>query len=570
MAIQCSPEVRARPVPGVPHSEETVLRKLGVAALAIPVLIVVYLASLSRRSIATRIGGMLTIGAAIGLLVVASLPPAASQAVPASGPPQPVAAQLLHAVPVGHGLRDPFEIRFDSPMDGPSVAAALRLVPESGYSLTWDAKGTLLRIAPLGHWQPGTLYVITVGAQARAIDGGTLSAPVRALVLTEHAGSGKVTAVPAKRSGARLDTTFRITLDRATTVAAIRAALRTEPPIAGDVTSGPGAGSFVFTPGAPLAPHTTYRIWLAELVDTAGVPFEPTATLILKTASAPSVVRFRPHNASTHVNRTSLLSVRFTARMDHASTVKAFRVVAGGKPVKGRLRWAEDSHVLVFDPASALPYGRTVRITVGPTATSASGVPLAAPAAALFRVEPKPTPTPKPKPKPTPKATATSTHIATGASGAVSGNWYAVEKYYLRLMNCTRTGGWVTSTGSCSSPGGRNVAPLALSSGISSRVSRPYAKLLATRGLCDHFVGGSPGDRLRRAGYTSYRWAENLGCRSGDPYAAVLGSHLFFQSEKSYSGGHYVNLMNSAYDRAGIGVWVYGGRVRLVVDFYHP
>ena len=75
---------------------------------------------------------------------------------------------------------------------------------------------------------------------------------------------------------------------------------------------------------------------------------------------------------------------------------------------------------------------------------------------------------------------------------------------------------------------------------------------------------------LRAAGYTSYRWAENLGCRSGNPYSAVLGSHLYFQSEKPYNGGHYVNLMNAAYDRVGIGVWVSGGRVRLVVDFYHP
>ena len=50
----------------------------------------------------------------------------------------------------------------------------------------------------------------------------------------------------------------------------------------------------------------------------------------------------------------------------------------------------------------------------------------------------------------------------------------------------------------------------------------------------------------------------------------MLGSHLFFQSEKSYNGGHYVNMMNAQYDRVGIGVWVYGGRVRLVVDFYHP
>ena len=151
-----------------------------------------------------------------------------------------------------------------------------------------------------------------------------------------------------------------------------------------------------------------------------------------------------------------------------------------------------------------------------------------------------------------------------------SGSWAGVESYYLRLMNCTRTGGWVTSKGSCSSPGGRAVAPLALSSGISSKVSRPYAKLLATRGICTHFIGGNPGDRLRRAGYTSYRWGENLGCRSGNPSSAVLGSHLFFQSERPYNGGHYRNLMDARYKQAGIGVWVSGGRVRLVVDFYAP
>jgi uncharacterized protein YkwD len=139
-------------------------------------------------------------------------------------------------------------------------------------------------------------------------------------------------------------------------------------------------------------------------------------------------------------------------------------------------------------------------------------------------------------------------------------------------MNCTRTGGLVTSSGTCSSPGGRSVAALKLDAGISTSVARPYAKKLATSGACTHFSGGNPGDRLRAAGYTSYIWAENLGCRSGNPRSAVLGSHLYFQSERSWSpqGGHYVNLMNSKYDRVGIGVWVSGGRVRLVVDFYHP
>ena len=157
-----------------------------------------------------------------------------------------------------------------------------------------------------------------------------------------------------------------------------------------------------------------------------------------------------------------------------------------------------------------------------------------------------------------------------GGGGAANGSWGAVERYYLQLMNCTRTGGWVTGSGSCKSPGGRNVDPLSLSEGISDNVSRPYARHLATNNQCDHFIGGTPGDRLRRAGYDSYRWAENLGCRSGNPFNAVLGSHLFFQSEKPYNGGHYRNLMNPDYDRCGIGVWVDNGRVRLVIDFYHP
>ena len=84
------------------------------------------------------------------------------------------------------------------------------------------------------------------------------------------------------------------------------------------------------------------------------------------------------------------------------------------------------------------------------------------------------------------------------------------------------------------------------------------------------YIEGSAKDRLAAAGYTSYHWAENLGCRSGDPNAAVLGSHLFFQAEKSTNGGHYVNMVNANYDRVGVGVWVASNRVRLVVDFYRP
>jgi uncharacterized protein YkwD len=137
-------------------------------------------------------------------------------------------------------------------------------------------------------------------------------------------------------------------------------------------------------------------------------------------------------------------------------------------------------------------------------------------------------------------------------------------------MNCTRTGGWVDSAGTCTSPGGRNVAPLWIDAGISDKVTRPYAKYLADRGLCNHFYDGTPGDRLARAGYTSYKWAENIGCLSMSPKAAMVYVQQYFQNEKSYNGGHYVNLMNPLYDRVGLGVWVTNGFVLVVIDFYRP
>ncbi len=136
-------------------------------------------------------------------------------------------------------------------------------------------------------------------------------------------------------------------------------------------------------------------------------------------------------------------------------------------------------------------------------------------------------------------------------------------------MNCTRGGGWVLSSGTCSSPGGSGVKPLILNAGISNKVSRPYAKLLATKNICSHFADGNPGDRLHRAGYPGdYR--ENIGCRSSSsPYASVLGTHLFFQDEKPCGNYcHWANIMDPRVDEVGIGIWVIGDRVRLVVDFW--
>jgi uncharacterized protein YkwD len=166
---------------------------------------------------------------------------------------------------------------------------------------------------------------------------------------------------------------------------------------------------------------------------------------------------------------------------------------------------------------------------------------------------------------------AFGTSAATPSSvSAAEPPWYDVETYYLKLVNCTRTGGWVLSDGTCKAYGtgkySKYVAPLKRSSGL-SLVARKWAKYNAVNAKCTH---GDVPSRLRAAGYTSYRWGENIGCRDGYSTAkkAVLASHLKYQAEKSSNGGHWRNIKSSAYKYIGIGVWRSSSRTRLVTDFY--
>jgi len=107
---------------------------------------------------------------------------------------------------------------------------------------------------------------------------------------------------------------------------------------------------------------------------------------------------------------------------------------------------------------------------------------------------------------------------------------------------------------------------------VSATPSPAYAKLLATTAVCSHFDGGNPGDRLRAAGYTSYRWGENLGCESApSAIASALGTQLYFQSERCGARPAALGQHDEPGLHAGrIGVWVSGGQIRIVIDFYHP
>ncbi|MEO7664195.1 MAG: Ig-like domain-containing protein, partial [Candidatus Limnocylindrales bacterium] len=466
----------------------------------------------------------------------------------------------------------PVTIAFAAAMNPTSVDSMLRVTPSTTVSTAWDATGTLLTVRPAPTWRPGTLYTITVLPGALDATGRPLERRLRATFLTRAPVAGTFSAGQLAGAEATVATTFHLAFDGPVDAASLRVVV--EPAVAGHLIPAAGASArspaFDFVPDAPLAADVEYRVSLAQgALDADGADLA-TNPLVVRTAAAPAVVRFRPSNRATAVAWRQNLSVRFTEPMDRATTEKAWSAMQGKTTIAGTFNWAERDTVLVFDPKTVLGYSQSVTITIGPGATSRAGLPLKAATSATFTTAPRPV---RPVRPPTGGGTTGSGGGSSGGGssggGTVgSGTWGAVETYYLKLMNCTRTGGSVTSTGGCSSPGGRNVAPLWQDAGISSKVSRPYARKLAVNNLCTHFSGGNPADRLKAAGYSSYIWAENLGCRSGDPYAAVLGSHLYFQAEKSTNGGHYVNLMNAKYDRAGIGVWVSGGRVRLVIDFY--
>ena len=540
------------------------MRKLAAALLAVPVLALVYLPVLGRRTIAARIAVALGVGSLIAIGAFGLVTPRSTVATPPLPPIVPLTnAELTSTIAAETGLDAPVSISFSAPMDQKSVAASLDVDPAASVELSWDATGTRVTIAPTRGWAPATYHTITVRPGALGASGRPMAVPARAVFLTRAATVGRIEATAMAGTDATVSSAFRISFDQPVELGALRAALKFSPALTGtlEVAQAPvGASAFVFTPSSPLAPATPYTVSLVGMVDSAGAPLAASPTLAISTTAAPRVVRFRPQHGTANVDRSAILSVRFTQPMERKSTKAAFTASIGGKAITGTVSFAESDSVLVFKPAELLPYGASIEMLVKETAFSAAGTRLEAASSVRIAVEAKPTPA-------SPKVVSIS-----GGGAVGGGSWGAVETYYLGLMNCTRTGGLVTSSGTCSSPGGRSVAALKLDAGISTNVARPYAKKLATAGACTHFSGGNPGDRLRAAGYTSYIWAENLGCRSGNPKTAVLGSHLYFQSERSWSplGGHYVNLMNPKYDRVGIGVWVSGGRVRLVVNFYHP
>jgi uncharacterized protein YkwD len=548
------------------------LRRLAAAILAVPILASVYLAALlsvpgARRYLAA-VGAIML----VGVIGVGFFLPGPAASVPPSSP-TPIPGDLFQPVSTGQG---------NTAAASPSQAEVEAVQVAAATAAPQDrpvASAVIGEVAP----DATAAAVITAGAVSAA----STKSATRPTATTSGITASARKPTTVKLSGShltgnniKLTSAIVMSFDRPVSLKAVRAAFAISPTVKGTIKAVTNR-LFRFTPTAALKAGTTYTVsFKKSLTDTnAKLVAAPKASKF-STPTAPSIVRFRPTRGTTSVDPTQLLSVRFSQPMNHATTQRAFSVVIAGRRVPGSISWAENNTVLVFTPTRVLPKGAGVGIRIAGTATALTGVPLKSGGSATFKVVPAPKatvaahsaakPAAKPVVKPVSKPHVTRPRSGGGSVGG--GSWAAAEQYYLDLMNCTRTGGWVLASGACSGYGSRGVAPLWIDSGISANVSRPYARYLAETGICSHFADGNPGTRLRRAGYDSYKWAENISCPK--PMSAMgiaLYTQIYFEDERSYNGGHYVNLMNPLYDRVGIGIWVAGnGNAEVVIDFYRP
>ena len=544
------------------------MRKIAAAAVAIPFIVFFYASSVIRRTSfgrAIRAGSaqLLVMGAAVAVLVTGLLVALPAKPVAGGVPPvftalapQAAAQRVAGDVPLDVG----YQVKFTKPMNEASVQNALTITPQVAVKYQWDATAQVLTLVPDPHWQPHTTYTVDVAPAASDQEGLGLAAEIHTSFQSGSPTSGKIVAMEQSGDLVSPATSFQITFTRPVKLATVTLRFVISPEVPVDVTGDDPTDSasqvFTITPRVQLASNVTYVVGLnvssgkEAATDSAGAALQPMTPITVKTMSAPGVVRFRPLDGTYTTDPNQPVSVRFTEKMDEKSTAAAFSVTVNGRVVGGSTYWAEDDTVLVLTPRYSFAIGSTVIATVGTGARSVGGLRLGKVYTGTFKV-----------------SRPTSSGIASGGGPSASSPWYRSEVYYLNLMNCTRTGGWVTDSGTCSSVTHHTLPSqgrLSLNAGISNKVSRPYAEYMAKTGLLDHYLRGTtPHSRLCAQGYCSGSWGENIG--NGGPGMVAL--EIFYQNEYWCRCEHYYNIMDPYFNQVGIGVWV-DNTSRVAIDFY--
>ena len=444
------------------------------------------------------------------------------------------AAAFRTSVATGVELDAAATIGFSHP-DGARVGrgGAGRRCRRPRSSCLWSADDTIVTVVPVGHWAADTYHTITVQAGSLAVTGRPLTTPVRSAFLTR----GPATAVAAatevvgKRVG--LDTAFTVSFDRAGRPDdASTGAIRLEPAVAGRLTveaAAEGLPRFTFTPLAALKADTRYRLVVDGVRDEDGVPVDA-VSLAVKTVMAPEVVRFRPNGPPAGRgprDQTSRCAspARWTApRRRRRSRSLVERQADQGQ---GHVRRERHRPRLRSREEFRLRHaGRRQRRSTAPERGRGS-----APARRADRLPDRAQAGRAGRPSReqfVARAAARRRRCSSGGSTG-GGSWASVERYYLGLMNCTRTGGWVDLRRALQQPGrsqrrrrsGSTAASAARSPGRTPRSSRSATTAATSSAATRATASAGPATRATAGPRTS---AAARGAPEAPSWAATSSS----------------------------------------------
>jgi Bacterial Ig-like domain len=461
----------------------------------------------------------------------------------------------------------PFEVRFTKPMNPGTVASALQISPVIDVRYLWDATGQVLKLAPVPFWHPYQQYTVAITTGATDQEGLNLAQPIQSSFQAGSPTSGEITASKVVGDRVAPTTVFKVTFTRPVKLSTVLLRVGISPAvdvsILGDDPTDQASQVFTLTPRKPLATDMTYLVAMTDNgTDAAGSELRPVSPKSFKTLANPSAT-FTPQSGAVTYDTNQLISIHFSEPMDQKSAAAALSVQQDGRTLKGTVGWADDGLTMTFNSRYSFYVGATITVRVATSARSLAGMPMAATGGVDFLVS---------TPRSRSRDAGTRIPYVPGGVATGSAQWHNSELYYLNLMNCTRTGGWVTSAGMCSTQTHHTLpprGPLAYHAGIANAVARPYAAAMAVAGVLTHTMGGTTiHTRLSAQGYGGASWGENIASPGRVDEGGMISVEIFFQNEYWCRCAHYANIMNSHFGHVGVGIWVDSGRVRVVADFY--
>ena len=303
-----------------------------------------------------------------------SQPPAVTSTSPAAG-----ATEVAPSATVG--------ATFARPVDPTSakvtVASTATATPVTGAT-TWDAATNTLTFKPTALLADTTGY--TVSVTAASVSGTAMAAPQTWTFTTADATPPTVTSTSPSSGATGVATTATVTATfaRAVDPATVQMALRTSAgtSVGGSQTYDATTRTARFTPASPLAGSTGHTVTVTAK-NGSGVAMTSPATWSFTTADPdpPAVTGKSPAAGATDVAASTNVTATF-ARAITSSTLVMTLKTAGGTAVPGSLGYSSTTRTATLNPTSDLTSSTAYTVTV--SATSAAGVPMAAPTTWTF------------------------------------------------------------------------------------------------------------------------------------------------------------------------------------------